>query len=611
MSLVHWSVRALLCFSIVSIGIMRTSGFCTSYDGIVALGNDVGSSGTSSDGTNLYVIGKVQNTGILGLPLAVILKYGADSTLSWTIHLQSTLHGYVAPARVHAFSNFVIVSGTFSGNLTVPTSPIATTYIELQAPSSGIFILQYSTAGTLNWARSGFGLNMNSVTTLPSSNGIIVYGSVGSSVTLCNTEQSGEALSNLYLVKYDFTGDCIFGSVSVGDKLSLATAVWLDILMLPNHQELIMVSGTVRNAPLQWGSCATLVNASHTAGFALSINGSTGMCEWIVQGIAQPPQSQILPMSMHSTSLVKTTGNVMFAGQLFGSVTIIGGSTFVVECPQCWGLFALEIASQSGAIVQRMFIASSPQPFSTLFGMRVDQQDNIHTIGSFKGALSTQAQQFLGFDDTTTLFMLTVSAAGALQNLLLLAPLNNVSYSSALYMRVDTFQTTTAVAMYRGSIQVQTFDSSGQLVSTNDVPDSAAVTGVIALQSAANGVMLCKQTVVPSTAQSLFATSVSDTVMGQVVVAGIYGPGQILSSTGCALSSPTVALFLITFLGANGCGPLNDSTRDIVLGIFIPIIVFVLVVITIAVYRRRCAMRASDGELAPLTSATSFTINTE
>jgi hypothetical protein len=212
--------------------------FIVKYDssGNVLWANRAGSSGygdhgnsTTTDASgNVYVTGHYFSTSITfgvttlnntGLTDIFIVKYDASGNLLWAQSAGGI--GWDSGQSISSdFSGAIYISGYFgSSSITLGTTTLT------NAGNNDIFMVKYDASGNVIWAKGagGAGSDYGSSNATDANGNVYVTGNFSSTITFGTTILTNVASNNIFVVKYDSTGNVLWakGAGSTGGSYGL------------------------------------------------------------------------------------------------------------------------------------------------------------------------------------------------------------------------------------------------------------------------------------------------------------------------------------------------------------------------------------------------------
>lgn len=339
---------------------------------------------TLDDSANIYITGyfsgdsisfdstSFENAGIFDMFLA---KYDSSGAFQWA---RSIGNGFmeVGNAIVTYHNGNVFVAGTYdSDTLVLGTDTL------LNRGSTDIFLLKYTSDGTLIWARSEGGADMdmcNSLTTDPQDNVVFSgYFSKDSLVIGADTLFNPEIFPEVLIVKYSSQGNVIWARTVSGDDWDEATCVASDI------------NGNIYIGGFYWSNTINFDTIQYTGTggekmFLMKLD-SSGEFQWVNVNIQNG--------EVRATSLFTDQNGNVLVGGIFRSPSISFGTTVLNN----EGESDIFLAEYDGNGNINYALSEGGDYFETCFGVSKDSFGNIYVNGTFTSS-------FISFGSTNTLF---------------------------------------------------------------------------------------------------------------------------------------------------------------------------------------------------------------
>ena len=221
---------------------------------------------------NVYATGSfdsVMNFGLFTLPHVrgwdiFLVKYSSSGNFLWATSAGGTGNDQSFSVATDALGN-VFLTGSF-------TSPTITfgTFTLTNSGSSDVFIVKYSSTGTILWAKSmgGSGMETGYSVATDASNNVYVTGTFASStITVGSTVLTNAGSSNIFLVKYDINGNILWAKREGGIGSDIGYSLTIDASYN------IYLTGYFTSSTLSFGSIV-LSNSGGQDMFIVKYNNS-------------------------------------------------------------------------------------------------------------------------------------------------------------------------------------------------------------------------------------------------------------------------------------------------------------------------------------------------
>lgn len=262
--------------------------FIVKYDSIGNLLWAKSAGGTSNDGAlgcstdaggNIFVTGVFKDTNITfgtttlanaGNYDLFIVKYDSFGNELWAKSAGDSLNDLAYSCSTDANNN-VIVTGDFnSANLSFGSTTL------VNPGGSDIYVVKYDSNGNVLWAKSGAGNSFDgaaSCSTDASGNIFVTGYFESSSLTFGTTTLTNSGSEDIFIVKYDSTGNVLWAKGAGGNSQDLATSCATDI----NGN--IIVAGRFYSSSISFGAI-TVGSLGNWEMFVAKLNGTVGIEEF-------------------------------------------------------------------------------------------------------------------------------------------------------------------------------------------------------------------------------------------------------------------------------------------------------------------------------------------
>jgi hypothetical protein len=337
-------------------------------------GSDFGCAITNDSQGNIYVTGYFFSSSILfgttiltnygGGAQVFITKYDSTGNIIWA-KTQSGNAWSTSWGIKTDHSDNIIVTGDFDYH------PI--TYGSVTLNTNGMFVLKFDKNGTAIWGKDG-GQEGTSVE-IDSLNNIFISGYFNGNATIDSfnlTNNSLSGYSDVYIVKYDSSGNVLWAKSAGSTGLDMAYSVVID-----NSGNAYMTGsyGQYYNSSITFGS-TTLSNQGNSDVFIVKYDAS-GNVVWAKSGSGTYED-------MGNGLAIDNTGNIYLTGY-FDSPTIIFGSQ--------------TLTNSSGSGTREMFLVQY-NSLGNLIGtisiggadndegidIAIDNQNNLYFTGTFRSS---------------------------------------------------------------------------------------------------------------------------------------------------------------------------------------------------------------------------------
>ncbi len=287
--------------------------------------SDVISSVTTDPAGNVYIAGQFESSTItfggttltkLGEGDAFILKYDASGNVIWAKNGGGTGYDEATSVTTDASGN-VFVVGQFSGTLITFGSTTITN------AGGNMFLIKYDASGNMLWAKSagggGSGNEYANSVTIDAMGNVFMAGYFGStSITFDSTTLTNAGLTDIFLVKYDASGNVVWARSAGGNKNDYIGSVTTD------HLGNVYVAGSFESSTITFGS-TTYTNASSGGTLPRS---DLFLVKYDAAGNVLWARSVGGGRDDYATS-VRTdgSGNVFLAGYFYSSSLTFGSTT--------------------------------------------------------------------------------------------------------------------------------------------------------------------------------------------------------------------------------------------------------------------------------------------
>ncbi len=322
-------------------------------------GDSITSNGITVDANgNSYVIGNFQKSATFGSfqltsgdsGNVFIAKYDINGNFIWAKKNNGDKHSWAEGFGISIDANNNIYgSGQFYDNVS-----FGNIQLTASGTNSNIFIVKYDVNGNCIWANqsngSGYYDNAQVISTDAYGNSYIA-GQFNDTVTLGNSQMISKAHRNAFVAKYDANGNCIWAS-QVKSAFSNSTGISLD------RKGNSYITG-------QFGDTATFGNIQLDAGdssnFFIAKYDGNGSCLWAKQSAIIDSNSIAGGLRIASD----TNGNSYITGSFTGLLTIgndiITGGDFIAKISNT----VLGITTEKPTIPNYFNISQNyPNPFN-------------------------------------------------------------------------------------------------------------------------------------------------------------------------------------------------------------------------------------------------------
>jgi hypothetical protein len=280
-------------------------------------------------------------------------KYDSSGNLLWAKSAGGTNNDYVTSIATDAFGNTYMI-----GNFLSPTITFES-YTITNAGSSNIFLTKYDSAGNVVWVKSGVGTTsgLSNSVTINANQNIYVAGQFGGSITFGSTTLISAGLEDIFLTKYDTSGNVVWAKGFGSPAWEAANSVITDgagNIYLAGAFDSTITFGTTTLAVDSIGKNIFLVKLDNSGNvlWAKSAGGNFAL------GCDDRPTSVI------SDSL----GNVFVTGYFTGATINFGSIVLPNDNSTFQNLFLAKIDGTTGINEISQFnnsILLSPNPFTT------------------------------------------------------------------------------------------------------------------------------------------------------------------------------------------------------------------------------------------------------
>jgi hypothetical protein len=407
--------------------------FIVKYDGsgnVLWAKSAGGAAGELAYGVSLDASGNVYVTGRFGSATVTfgtitltnaggsdmfIVKYDGSGNVLWAKSAGGTSVDVANSVCTDASGN-VLITGYFQS----PTITFGTTTLT-NAGSGGpsdIFIVKYDGSGNVLWAKSAGGTGTESgqgVSTDASGNVYVTGDFINPSFTFGTTTLTSAGSNDLFLVKYDSSGNVVWAKSAGGTNGDMAYDVSVDA----NGN--VFVTGSFAFTPITFGT-TTLTNAGSGDMFIVKYDGS-GNVLWAKSAGGTSPDIAY-GVSTDAGGNVYVTGRFVSPTINFGTNTLTNagsGDMFIVKYDGSgnvlWTKSEGGTASESGS------------------GVSIDPGGNIYVAGNFDGPTITFGTTTLTNAGSSDIFVskLTQCATAPSQPATVTGPTTPCSGSSQTY----------------------------------------------------------------------------------------------------------------------------------------------------------------------------------
>ena len=274
-----------------------------------------------------------------------IVKYDASGNVLWAKSVGGTSAEDGFSISTDASEN-VLVTGYFaSASITFGTTTLT------NAGFSDIFVVKYDASGNVLWAKSAGGTsNDNGAGISTDASGeVLVTGYFGSSsITFGTTTLTNAGFSDIFVVKYDASGNVLWAKSAGGTFYDPGVGISTD----PSGN--VLVTGFFESPSITFGT-TTLTNVSavgYSDIFVAKLDGTTGIAE-------QTPNNgaTIYPNPANDYITIKTNSNKKqvititdITGKIIYTTTILSEKTIINTKDFSQGVYAVQV--QAGDAVE-------------------------------------------------------------------------------------------------------------------------------------------------------------------------------------------------------------------------------------------------------------------
>lgn len=317
-----------------------------------------------------------------------LVKYDAGGNILWAKSAGGNSYDEAYSVAADVSGN-VYVAGYFSS----PTISFSSTTLT----NPGMFFVKYDASGNVLWARnanSGFGKAAS--TTTDASGNIYVTGSFGTSITFDSiTLTNANINTNIFLVKYDASGNVVWAKSAGGNGLDRAFSITTDT------SGNILMAGDFYSDSISFGS--DTLNSTWGDMFLVKYDAA-GNVLWAKQQDAGGSEHD------YAYSVVADAfGNIYVTGG-FESPSISFGSTTLTNYSSGLGdMFLAKYDAGGNALWAK---SAGGNSYDQAYSVEVDASGNIYVAGGFSSDSISFGNDTLIGDGSSDSFLVKYGATG-------------------------------------------------------------------------------------------------------------------------------------------------------------------------------------------------------
>jgi len=287
-------------------------------------------------------------------------------------------------------SGNVYYTGYFTGSLVFGSDTINDT----DGPYQDVFIAKYDASGNILWARNGNGYADADGVAIDASGNVFIVGnfyndSISFGGTTLYDPHTGAQNSNIYLVKYDPSGNVIWAKNLGGINNDLAAGISTDI----NGN--VYVTGNFTGDSLSLDN-VTVQHIGSSDGFVAKLN-PTGTAIWI-KNVGSPNSDAATAVC------TDTNGNVFMAGYFNGYYMYAGSLGNLIASPYTNNIFIIKYDSTGSKQWLQCGGGNGNSGNNTPTGLSADPTGNVYVTGYFVDTLviSSEVLASIGYQNIFT-----------------------------------------------------------------------------------------------------------------------------------------------------------------------------------------------------------------
>ena len=383
-----------------------------------------------------------------------IVKYDASGNVVWAKSVGGSSDDEGMGITVDTGGNSYVTGYFYSPSITFGSNTLTNT--DTSGNTSDVFIVKYDASGNAVWAKSGHGSSPdlgNSIAVDASGNSYVTGYFQGTSITFGSTTLTNLGGTNIFIVKYDASGNVVWAHSAGGNFFDLGYGIAVDA------GGNSYVTGYFTSPSITFGS-TTLTNADvsgNTADVFIVKYDTSGNPVWAKSGDGSSDDvGNSIAVDAGGNSYI--TGYFISPSITFGSTTL----TNVDTSGQSWNMFIVKYDT-SGNLLWVKSAGVSNNVFG--YGIAVDGNSSSYVTGYF-GSLS------ITFGSTT----LTNDTAGGTSDIFIVKlnptsgePLgvSEINHQETISIYPNPTTSSFTISTTAGKIkEVKVFDVVGEIVNS-------------------------------------------------------------------------------------------------------------------------------------------------
>ena len=302
-----------------------------------------------------------------------LVKYDASGSVIWGNSVGGIGEDHAASVATDASGN-VYVTGYFASD----TITFGTTTLT-NAGNHDIFLVKYGTSGSVIWAKSAGGRNLDdatSVTTDASGNVYITGYFTSDTITFGTTTLRIAGLDNVLLAKYNSSGSVVWAK-----SAALATGIFPDIAqsVATDASGNVYITGMFSGGTIAFDT-SVLTNSGYLNLFLVKYS-ALGSVIWAKSAGGSAED--------YASSVATDASGCLYITGMFTSPTITFGTTTLTSVTTAFGenMFLAKYSASTGASVTKLIIdndmAIYPNPAIDVITLTIDKPEDISAIQIF------------------------------------------------------------------------------------------------------------------------------------------------------------------------------------------------------------------------------------
>jgi len=293
------------------------------------------------------------------------VKYDASGNVIWAKRAGGGSNAYGYGISTDADGN-VLVTGSFAGSITFGTTTLNTNVFQ----NSDVFVAKYDASGNVLWAKSAGGNSIDTGSSISTDiNGnVYVTGSFSSSsVTFGNITLTNAGNHDIFIVKYDASGNVLWAKSADGTSDDRGLAVSTDA------GGNVYVTGYFNSSSITFGTATLTIGGAWSGAnrdvFIVKYDASGNML-W-ARRAGGNGREEARSISTDAGGNVYVTGFFMSSSITFGTTTLNGGGGTV---------FIVKYAPNGDVLWAK---AEGGTDVDLGYGISTDASGNVYVTGSF------------------------------------------------------------------------------------------------------------------------------------------------------------------------------------------------------------------------------------